>query len=196
MKKTVKKNVKSDIISAAWRLFREKGYENTTIDDITELSDTSKGSFYYYFKSKDALLETLSEMLDQYYETLSEETYKNISCFDMLIFLSEKAHHMLETTISLELIASMYSTQLISKADRHLLDRNRFYYRFITSVIEKGQHQGEIVADKPASEIMEYYAMCERAIVTEWCLQNGKKSLAQYTSQYLPVMMEHFKASQ
>ena len=32
MKKTVKKNVKSEIISAAWKLFREKGYENTTID--------------------------------------------------------------------------------------------------------------------------------------------------------------------
>ena len=51
-----KKSVKSRIVSAAWQLFYEKGYNGTTVDDIIELSDTSKGSFYYYFSTKDELL--------------------------------------------------------------------------------------------------------------------------------------------
>ena len=45
-----KKRVKDRIVSAAWELFYEKGYDVTTVDDIIRLSDTSKGSFYYYLK--------------------------------------------------------------------------------------------------------------------------------------------------
>ena len=41
---TEKKGVKSRIVSAAWQLFYEKGYNGTTVDDIIELSGTSKGS--------------------------------------------------------------------------------------------------------------------------------------------------------
>lgn len=51
-----KQNVKRRIVDAAWELFYEKGYDDTTVDDIIRLSETSKGSFYYYFSSKDSLL--------------------------------------------------------------------------------------------------------------------------------------------
>ena len=37
-----KKSVKDRIVSAAWELFYEKGYDSTTVDDIIRLSDTSK----------------------------------------------------------------------------------------------------------------------------------------------------------
>lgn len=72
MEKDTKKNVKSRIVSAAWQLFYEKGYNGTTVDDIIELSGTSKGSFYYYFSTKDELLNTLSLILDDYYEELEK----------------------------------------------------------------------------------------------------------------------------
>ena len=62
---TEKRNVKSRIVSAAWQLFYEKGYNGTTVDDIIALSGTSKGSFYYYFNTKDELLNTLSVILDE-----------------------------------------------------------------------------------------------------------------------------------
>ena len=70
---TGKKSVKSRIVSAAWQLFYEKGYNGTTVDEIIELSGTSKGSFYYYFDTKDELLNTLSLVLDEYYEVLDRE---------------------------------------------------------------------------------------------------------------------------
>ena len=54
------RNTKGRIISAAWRLFYEQGYEDTTVEDIVFESETSKGSFYHYFDGKDALLGTLA----------------------------------------------------------------------------------------------------------------------------------------
>ena len=50
------KNTKGRIINAAWRLFYEQGYDDTTIEEIIDESLTSKGSFYHYFEGKDALL--------------------------------------------------------------------------------------------------------------------------------------------
>ena len=57
------KSVKARIVSAAWKMFYDKGYDQTTVDDIIELSGTSKGSFYYYFSTKDELLSTLSTVM-------------------------------------------------------------------------------------------------------------------------------------
>jgi TetR/AcrR family transcriptional regulator, transcriptional repressor for nem operon len=45
------------IVAAADRLFYEKGFQATSFSDIAEAAGVPKGNFYYYFKSKDALLE-------------------------------------------------------------------------------------------------------------------------------------------
>ena len=59
MKKNAR-NTKGKIVSAAWKLFYQQGYDNTTIEEIVEASGTSRGSFYHYFEGKDALLSSLS----------------------------------------------------------------------------------------------------------------------------------------
>ena len=61
------RNTRGRIINAAWELFYEQGYEDTTIDEIIERSGTSKGSFYHYFEGKDALLGSLSFLFDEKY---------------------------------------------------------------------------------------------------------------------------------
>ena len=53
MPKKVTKKTKSKIVTAAWKLFYEQGYENTTIEEIIEESGTSRGSFYDYFEGKE-----------------------------------------------------------------------------------------------------------------------------------------------
>ena len=58
MTKKNARNTRGKIVNAAWKLFYEQGYEDTTVEEIIELSQTSKGSFYHYFDGKDALLST------------------------------------------------------------------------------------------------------------------------------------------
>ena len=188
-----KRSVKSKIVSAAWQLFYEKGYNGTTVDDIIELSGTSKCSFYYYFSTKDELLNTLSMILDDYYEELERELDPQMNSFSKLLYLNDKAHSMMEEKISIDLITSLYSTQLVAQGNRHLLDQNRNYYKLITKVVEEGQKRGQIRSDVSVSEITKYYAMCERALVTDWCLNKGEYSLGEYSRECMPMMMEHFK---
>ena len=67
------RNTKGRIISAAWKLFYEQGYEETTVEDIVFESETSKGSFYHYFDGKDALVGTLAYVFDEKYEQLMQD---------------------------------------------------------------------------------------------------------------------------
>lgn len=188
-----KKNVKSRIVSAAWQLFYEKGYNGTTVDEIIELSETSKGSFYYYFSTKDELLNTLSLVLDEYYEELEREMDESMDGFEKLIYINYKAHSMMEEKISIDLLSSLYSTQLVAAGQRHLLDQNRQYYKLVTKIVEEGQKEGEICGEKSVSDIVQYYSMCERALVYDWCLNKGSYSLADRSREWMPVMMEHFR---
>lgn len=58
-KKSVK--TKKEILDVATNLFIQNGYEYTTIDDILRAWGGSKGSIYYYFKSKDEILDSVIE---------------------------------------------------------------------------------------------------------------------------------------
>ena len=191
-----KQNVKRRIVDAAWELFYEKGYDDTTVDDIIRLSDTSKGSCYYYFSGKDALLDTLSTILDEYYANLEEELDENMNSFDKLMFLNYKSHLFMETKIDVTLLASLYSTQLIAKGERNLLDQNRTYYRLISRIVEEGHVRNQISREKSIQEITKYYSLCERALVSDWCLNRGSYSLAEYSKEYMPILMEHFRVKQ
>ncbi len=193
MEKDRKKSVKSRIVSSAWQLFYEKGYNGTTVDDIIELSGTSKGSFYYYFSTKDELLNTLSLILDEYYDELEQKMDPDMNSFSKLLYLNYEVHTMMEEKISIDLLASLYSTQLVSERESHLLDQNRNYYRLVNQIVEEGQKRGQIRTDAVASEVTRYYTMCERALVSDWCLNKGRYSLGQYSRECMPLMMEHFK---
>jgi Transcriptional regulator len=190
-----KVGTKEKIVRAAWKLFREKGYENTTVEDIIIAAKTSKGSFYYYFERKDSLLDTLSTLLDQEYERLQKEIDPDLNSYDKLIRLNYEMHTFIEEEFDADLLASLYSTQLLSKGNSRLLDQNRVYYRFITDIIEDGQKRGEITKSKSVREITKFYSLCERALISDWCLSRGSYSLAQFSKEYMPLMMQAMKES-
>jgi AcrR family transcriptional regulator len=48
------------LLEAAWTLFHDKGFHDTTIEEITERADVAKGTFFNYFPSKDAVLGELA----------------------------------------------------------------------------------------------------------------------------------------
>ena len=88
-----KRSTKAEIVKVAWKLFNEKGYEETTIDEIIAGSNTSKGSFYHYFNSKDELLSSLSELFDVKYEEEMANLDPEMNSYDKLLYLLLRARH-------------------------------------------------------------------------------------------------------
>ena len=189
MSKKNVKNTKGKIITAAWDLFYEQGYDDTTVEEIIEKSGTSKGSFYQYFEGKDALLGSLSYIFDEEYERLDETFPDKTNSFDKLLYLNSALFSMIEERIDIDLLTRLYSTQLITKGEKHLLDNKRTYYKLLRKIVLEGQKNGEITDKMTVNEIVKLYAMSERALIYDWCLCNGEYSLTAYAKTVMPVFL-------
>ena len=193
MTKKSSRNTRGRIIEAAWKLFYRYGYDDTTVDEIIRESGTSRGSFYHYFEGKDALLSSLSYLFDEKYEELMEELDPNMDSFDQLMFLNRELFAMIENSVSLDLLARLYSSQLVTRGDKHLLEHNRTYYKLLRQIIQQGQQKGELRQDITVNEMVKVYALCERAFIYDWCLSNGDYSLLQYGKTMLPMFFAGFR---
>ena len=187
------RNTKGRIISAAWKLFYEQDYENTTVEDIVFESETSKGSFYHYFEGKDALLGTLAYVFDEKYEQLQEEMDPALGAMEKLVYLNRELFAMIDDSVSIDLLTRLLSTQLLAKGEKHLLDRNRTYFKLLRRIISEGQKSGQLRGDRTVNEILKAYALWERALLYDWCLSGGEYSLVSYTEKVTPMFLESYR---
>ncbi len=194
MAKKNTRNTRSRIVSAAWKLFYEQGYDDTTVEEIVEESGTSKGSFYHYFSGKDALLSSLSDLFDDKYQELIPTLQEEMDSFEKLMYLNQELFLMIDNSVSLDLVARMYSSQLVTAGEKHLMDHNRVYYKLLRQIVSEGQKKGELRADAAVNEIVKAYALCERALIYDWCISNGDYSLSQYAKTMMPIFLGNFRA--
>lgn len=193
MAKKNSRATRAKIVSAAWKLFYEQGYEDTTVEEIIEVSQTSKGSFYHYFDGKDALVGTLAYVFDEKYEQLMQDMAPGMGAVEKLIYLNHELLAMIETGVSMDLLARLLSTQLLARGEKHLLDRNRTYFKLLRQIITDGQRSGELRTDCTVNDIVKAYALWERALLYDWCLCRGDYSLVAYTDRVTPMFLESYR---
>ena len=189
------RNTKGRIIAAAWKLFYEQGFEETTIEDIVYESETSKGSFYHYFKGKDELMGTLANVFDEKYEQLMVEMDPGLDAMEKLIYVNHQLFSMIDGGVSMDLLSRLISTQLLARGEKHLLDRSRTYYKVLRQIISEGQRRGELRTDWTVNEVVNAYALWERALLYDWCLCGGEYSLVDYTDRVTPMFLESYRTS-
>ena len=68
---------KQDLLNIAYRMFIQKGYENASVDDIIIEAGIAKGTYYYYFESKEATLEAVIEMMIEKAENIAKAALMN-----------------------------------------------------------------------------------------------------------------------
>ncbi len=189
MAKKNSRNTKGRIIQAAWQLFYQQGYDDTTVEEIIEASGTSRG-FYHYFEGKDALLSSVSFLFDEKYEELMARMDPEKDRFEVLMELNRELFAMIENSISLDLLARLYSSQLVTRGQAsagpqpHILQA-------AAADRPSGAAAGELRGDVTVNEMVRVYALCERALIYDWCL-SGDYSLLQYGRIMMPMFWEDF----
>ena len=143
MAKRNSRNTRGRIISAAWKLFYEQGYDGTTVEDIVFESGTSKGSFYHYFDGKDALMGTLAYVFDEKYEDLMPTLDPEKGAIETLAYINHELYVMIESSVSIDLLTRLLSTQLLARGEKHLLDRSRVYFRLLKKIVRQGAERGK-----------------------------------------------------
>ncbi|MDL2235983.1 TetR/AcrR family transcriptional regulator [Christensenellaceae bacterium OttesenSCG-928-L17] len=102
-----KQQVEKDIRRAALRLFQDKGFKETNVDEILELADISKGTFYNYFPSKEAVLMRIAQRsVEQITTALQKSPYKN----DPIRMLEEAYNYLIDDVYSWRNVARYVAT--------------------------------------------------------------------------------------
>jgi AcrR family transcriptional regulator len=86
--------ISSQIVSAAARLFQERGFENTSFQDLAEEAGVPKGNFYYYFRSKDEVLDAVVQSrlnaLDEHIKKSEESSLDPLGRIQHILLLLTK----------------------------------------------------------------------------------------------------------
>ena len=150
-------------------------------------------TFYHYFEGKDALLGTLSVLFDEKYAELMPTIPEDMDALDALAWLNRELFSMIDASIPLELLARLLSTQLTVRGEKHLLDRDRLYFRLLREIVSRGQARGEIRSDRTVSEITKAYALMERALMYDWCLCGGVYNLSRYGEEMMGQFLQTYR---
>lgn len=173
MGKKPDETLRQRIIDCAWELFYEKGYANTTINDIIEKAETSKGGFYYYFKKKDDLLNSLYVIFDREYEKFYTSLDKSINAITQLELVNQYVCYFIDANVSYELLSELYISQLATRKQDHFLSPDRYYFRMVTEILKTGQERGEVRSDIDTFSLAQHILLLERGILINWCVREG-----------------------
>ena len=159
------------LFRAALGLFAQKGFAETTVEDITEAADVGKGTFFNYFPSKDHILIAFAEMQLAKLEAAIAEVRRTKEPIQQ--FLRSLGARMTQEParnpeIMRALLQAFLSTTRVREA---MLDLQKRVQDLHTEMILLGQERGEIRSDLPAEEIAYAFRQTIFGTVLIWSLR-------------------------
>ena len=138
-----KEETKRRIYVAALELFHEKGFERTTVDEITERADVAKGTFFNYFPHKESVLAFLSE---EWLKRVEEEAAQphRLAAERITALFTAVASAYGENRSLTHLVVAAGMQQMFCPEDRQT--RSRFV-ALVNEAIAEGQASGEFRGD-------------------------------------------------
>ena len=204
MKKLNNKNLQSQetanrILNQAMRIFLEKGYHATSIDDITQAAGLTKGALYWHFKSKEDLLKKLIRkyekgFLDNLIHAVTEVKGRASDKFEKYVrFNSAFAYYNRElcvsfTTLAAELVGAHHG---IEPEIRRVY---RKYQNFLSKLILQGKKEKifrkEINAVLAALIVIAFHD----GILLQWSMNREKIDGEAYVNTFKKIMLNGMMA--
>jgi AcrR family transcriptional regulator len=162
------------LFRSALQLFAERGFQNVTVEDITEAADVGKGTFFNYFKSKDHVLSVMAEIqLGKVREALdaAESGKRSIRSVlhDLFLKVTEEPGRSPE-------LARALLTAFLSSTIRELLGQKMAEGRRIVGrVLELGQERGEIDSNLKTEQLAFHLQQSFIGTMLLWSLKGEPK---------------------
>jgi AcrR family transcriptional regulator len=183
-----KQQTKQKILQVSAQLFLNKGYANTSVNDIVAEADISRMTFFNYFSDREALLTALAiDWVCGYVERF--DNFKGSDSFTSFADLAEQLDERLEFLQKEKefLLILVNNTDLFSgsrKQNADLLTDQRLQevYRRRLDIVDKAQYEGRLRDDIPAKEILWMYDMLRNNIVARWLA--GEIAIEQFRGEF------------
>jgi AcrR family transcriptional regulator len=160
------------ILDVAVSVFRERGYDGSTLDDVARAAGITKASIYYHVRSKEELLARgVGRALDALFAVLDEPPARRGRASARLKYI---VHRTIEITVDqLPEVTLLLRVRGNTPVERQIMERRREFDHLIARVMRQAQRQGDIRADvEPRLATRLLFGMLNS--ITEWYRQGGK----------------------
>lgn len=183
------------LLAVATRLFAEKGFEATSVQEIVAATGVTKGAMYHYFASKDDLLYEIyhrllvaqTSRLEQFAqgEGTAEERLRAAA----LDVVKASVLHLDEVTL---FFRSMHLLPL-QKRKAVRAGRRRYHERF-RSLVEEGQQSGVFRQDVPADTVVHFFFGAVNQLGT-WYNAGGPLGARTVSEHYVDLLLDGLRCA-
>jgi TetR/AcrR family transcriptional regulator, fatty acid metabolism regulator protein len=169
------------ILDAAVRVFARQGYGGCRVSDIADEAGVAYGLVYHYFRSKDAVLDTLFlERWNVLVETIREVERQDRPVREKLYAIASFIIDSYRHDPDLMKVIIVEVTRAANTFGRTHLSEIREAYQAISDIVESGQRAGELRSDVTAEfAAMAFYGAIEQ-VLTGWIFDVLPESDAGY----------------
>lgn len=174
------------LVETAYRLFKERGYEQVGIRDIVSEMELTTGAFYYHFKSKADILNYRARQNDRWI------------CENVPELLKDEA-----PLVKLEQLFSVYLCKILTE-DGYELSESRMFARYYEKresdvlkevgmrFVREAQAQGSLDGDISPEEITRRLLVTSRGVEYDWCIHKGAYDVGAEMSAYIRMVLQYY----
>lgn len=202
MKSSTKRAIKSQqtrklLLDTALEMFGTKGFDNVTIDEITEKCGVSKGAFYTHFKSKYDVFAVKFKDIDQFYESFESKIDASFSTKQKIILAYKEQMIYLRDEIGLDFLRTIYTSALSKTVDEnhYLVNPDRKIYKLIEAFLDEGLAKGEFTTKWEKEQLLLNLTRCMRATVFDWIIFRKKLDIVEEITNLVTMLFEGIEAN-
>lgn len=162
---------KRKIFETAMQLFADKGYEATSIEEITATVGVAKGTLYYHFSSKEEIFNFLVEegmkLLKNSIKIKTDKVSNYIDKIRAIILIQIKVIVKYESLITI-ILSQMWGKEERNKRSRQYVLE---YIEIIEEIIKKGIEKGEIVGGDPSAIAAEIFSVTSSCLIYKFKME-------------------------
>ncbi len=184
---------KRKIFETSMKLFAEKGYDATSIEDITATVGVAKGTLYYHFSSKEEIFNFLvEEGIKLLQNSIDIKTAKYTNYIDKLkaIILIQ-----IKIVVKYEDLIKILLSQFWGNEARHKMCKEQIlnYVKKIENIVTQGIEKGEIKKGRPEAIASEIYALICSSLVYKARIQEEQIDIMKLYKEYESTVIEGLK---
>ena len=171
-------------------LFREKGLDAVTVEEITQRAGTAKGSFYTYFRTKSDIIIEEFRNIDEYYRRYHRNLKRYPDARTRIVAFTRAQLKQVRDDVGIAMLKILYSTNIVDPhADRILINPERYLHTLVREIVAEGQASGEFRTDLAADELALLFNRSMRSVFLDWAISNDEWDLVDVGMRYCETML-------
>jgi AcrR family transcriptional regulator len=188
-RQTQANKTKNKIHKVSMDLMEKKGYNNTTVEEISKKAGVSVGTFYLYYKSKEDILFETYKASDEYFEKevapqIMNKEFNSIQ--QILLFFKFYGKYTKERGLQ-------NISQLLNTKNKLFISKGRYMQNLLQEIISTGQENNELRKEVSSENITEYLFIVVRGLIYDWCLHNADYDIEERMVTFLNPLVDIFK---